>query len=792
MRAILRPVLALAVGVAAFAADNDGLGGWADPQAPFTLAADRAALDALISVAPLDLWSDAQAAAWRRHVTAQAALIAADLDTPPFDRVLAHSRALLFHGWWGPDPLHTEHDIAIILDAGDAAPAMRTWLQQDLVPLHGDEHSVGPFAGRGDENLFAGWAGNVLALGGARRFEELPTSQPRGPGSSLAHVALDLGAVWPKAVALAEAEGASEALAGGLRGWNEHAPRVRVELGAAEGVAVGQTLIDGLPELPLRAVAPALLKRARPGQQVSLALAVAPQRLEALALAIAVLSDGALAEKPYPEARAAVERQAAAALGAPLPELSRVFAGDLLVQGGWSAGPLPQVAVTATLADRAAAKRLLEGAAARLGGTPADAPGADLAVSFPAPVGTVVAALAGDLLVVANDPGAAADALAAKDAAAVFDRGGCLLARVDLPSLARQWLPLLYAQAANLRVPLGSSPLSSIVTLAWQVNALTQANSDTENTLSQLRGLASQPWLARPLQRLWPELKPEEVPERAMAVHRDDGGHLRIVLRANDGFVVLGENDWNEVPAAVAKAALPGRLEGFTRIWGPEPAALAALTLPERAVLDQRALPPLPALLAHLRPWRLDVELSGGAMRVSERGLPLATIIAGTVASFGWAWGHDLDSELAAAQGERAQREVRARHVELIAALERVGTTIQALSQPIPGNPNARSEPDLPKPSALIGAGKLGLADFAPLCPSAPTTAEDVDHVGRWFTKPAGPLAVRWAIPLEGDWLAVLTWFGGVQVERDAALNLAGQPPEAEPPAAPAPGKAEF
>ena len=64
----------------------------------------------------------------------------------------------------------------------------------------------------------------------------------------------------------------------------------------------------------------------------------------------------------------------------------------------------------------------------------------------------------------------------------------------------------------------------------------------------------------------------------------------------------------------------------WKRLLGPEPSALVRLPTPEPTVFDRRWLPPLAVALGHVPAYRLDITSADFSLRISERGLPLASL----------------------------------------------------------------------------------------------------------------------------------------------------------------------
>lgn len=748
-------VLLTSAGIAA-AADGEGFSGWSDPAAPLQLVVDRPGLEVLLAAPPFAVWRDPKAAAWTEHVRAQFRILSSEPRTPPVDQVLTEARALRVQGWWptaGAKPRNVERWFAMFLDAGASSAALRESLDQMRTSHRSVETELPPFAGVTQRECFFGWAGEVVAFGGVDVLRALPLANARGAAEPRARLRFDAAAMLPSLAQVLDAYGTGEAADAAFPGWRSSTPRLEVTLDATAEGSGSVVEVAGLPRLPLRPVDPAIAARVDQGRQVVLTLGVDPEQALTLWMALVAMdkSDGI----PWAEFRPQAERAFADELGVAPGELAAALSGDIALHGGWTAGPLPQVGIVLGLRDAERAQRLLLALGERLGGMRGELPGAQAAARFATVAGTLTVAVGPGVLVIGTDDEQAA-ALLAAPAARGAQPAPALSLRADLPAIAKQWLPLAYGQAAQLREPLGNDPLWVLGNVTTQVAF--NRRDDGATPAERIQQALKSEWVAAQAARLWPNEDAVAAWNRCVAVYRSDTDErqLRAVIRIKDGFLVRGTHERQD-RAPITAAALAQRMTGWSPLGGPAPEALAETVVPERAVFDARWLPPQPALLAHLRPWTVVITVGDGTLSVRERGLPAAGVLAGIGGFASFIGGLELGRQLQRAEAEAAERAVRRAHAPKIAALERAGRALR--------EPAARREVPA-KASALVALG-VPLAELAPLCAEPPASPEALDTVGRWFAEPAGNRGARWVVALADGWHAVLTHYGQVLVTKD-------------------------
>lgn len=492
---------------------------------------------------------------------------------------------------------------ALVFDCGPAAEDLAQGMDTTIAEIGERAHWSG-FAGYAfDPDMFVGRAGGLVVLGQrpllaapVQRLAELQAA-PADPR---------IGLTWHLGGLFAGLAPGEHPLLDELLGaWRGGSPNVRVcAVPAADGWQ-GRVLIEDLGRLPLTVLDPDIAAAARSGWSITLGLHLEPSTVQ----------------------------HALAALGGSdwwtraqlTPELLRQFTGDGLLQAGWIVGPFPTGAVLLRLHDGNEAAEALAAWADSFGAGVKARADADQAFSLMTAAGEILIARNGARLVVGTDPGLSAAWLAGApgDSPLAADHIAQLV--LDLPTVARQWLPLAWAAVDGVHEALVDDPLAMIDELVWELREtlrrVTPPASVSEALASpeSLRHFFPGADLALAIDAACALY----VPDPPLPIDPETPPSARLVLHFPAGFALF---DGTERHTGLDPAALDAQLQGWVRLLGPEPAALVQVEEPTTVVFDHRWLPPLAVALTHVPTYHLAVTNTDFALRCDERGLPLASL----------------------------------------------------------------------------------------------------------------------------------------------------------------------
>jgi hypothetical protein len=716
-------LLVLAIALASSAAEEG--------DAPrLTVRLDRGLLAAAGAAPPTSLLGDPAAAPALAALRTRLALLEAENDHPPWLALLPQVGGGALAAWdaGGGDPWQ---GVAATIDLGAGIERFHRWWLSNTAVDSGVEALIGGFAGWDFGEVFAGRRDGAVAMGATARIEDVlalaAAEPPVGPpgiecryvGARLIDGLRRLAPYDRRLAVLDELSPEWAGLRPGLRArcWPEPGGwRGRVELAGVTGVRWAR--LD-----------PRLAALAEPGADLTLALALPPRVLLGWFswARSAALDDGWLA-------------------------LADHLTGDLLAQVAIAGRPVPAGAVALRCLDPGGAGLALVPLLGRLGAVAVERADAVRAWRLPSPAGALEIAIAGDRLVVGSDP-RLVDAWLAGIPGGAAPGDGVLHLRVDAPAIARQWLPALTGLATLLLADdAGLAPVAHLGSVVARLRE--EVRGGTAPTRAMAALLADVAWVEDHqdvLRSLFPVGTLAEALPSALALHAPEGApaQLAVVARFADGYALAVED---ETLHPLTGEELATHLARLRPLAGPAVEALPVLPAPITPGFDRRWLPPPAVLVAHLPAWSLDVVPVDGTLVLEERGLPVATVASAMLAATAWQDEPRLEARIARARWEHQRGEVRARHVVLIAALQRIGAVIaarRALGQPLPERLSALVGPDLPSTA------------LAPLFADREPTLAELDTLG-WEPKPKRWPRTVLRLPLEGRWEGYLTPEGNV------------------------------
>ncbi|MGC3989570.1 MAG: hypothetical protein QM796_07815 [Chthoniobacteraceae bacterium] len=596
------------------------VGAAAEPDSPdLELVATPGWRQAALTAPPFSLLRDPGAAPVVAHVRDQLAtfdqamMVGSDL--PPLLPLALHLDGVVFATGVGPDGSSGGfgNGAVLALEGGEAADSIDRWLDRQLLGVGTRRTAWEEFNGYFvDTSLFLGRSGSRFVLGDP---EQLPLAVQRLAALAAAPPDPRIAMTWRLRPALerATAESAWTAVAidESLGAWRGTSPVARVDITAGAGCLAAETVVSALPRLPLATIDGEIAAAARSGHPVTLAL-----HLDPLAVARLLQASGCPVQEE---------------IDAVAPQLT----GDVLVQAGWSAGPLPQGAALLRLHDGGEAAAPLATLASALGATAVEREGADQAFELVTPAGAQLILRRGERLVIGSDQALIASWLAGQAGDAPLPAGFVVQLDADLPAIARQWLPWAWVALAAMDEPLGADPEAALDELAWELrdafrrvappasvsDALSHGDPEAFAAREDLRRLFPGPDLAQAIDAACAVY----VPQPPAAPVDDDGmPQAKLVLRFADGFTVVGPDGRD---GALDAAKVAEEVAGWKHVFGPDPAALVQLQRPEPVVFDGRWLPPVAVALRHVPAYHLEVASADFSLRVSERGLPLVALV---------------------------------------------------------------------------------------------------------------------------------------------------------------------
>jgi len=600
---------------AAHAAAADSGASMAAPNPPlYDLSIERPFLDGLVTTPPFDLWGDPKAQAAVQEFTLQLSRLL-DQEGLPLVPILMHGTLLHVRA-------NADQQVAIEnlrIDAGTVCPALTTIFQASLLddswsnqPSPPDAATIDEITGRLKHRLLVGMRQQSVYIGDPAFIGQLLHDLPNGtPAYSFTADYTQGARLLARSAREAPAQDPVKAM---VAAWLPDAatcqPLATVAVDTGPAGWSDRCTVSGLGRLPLHALDPQVAAAFQDHEQMSLAVALNPVVFAALARG---LGDEPIEGKLY-------------------QLLSQYGTGDLLVQGGWSSGLIPDLTVVALLAQPEACLPDLGAAVSVLGGSPSTLTGTAHAWSIPCATGPLTLAIYGQRLVLATS-----DALAT--AAGTHNRAQpqaawaadvALAVRLDLPVLGAHWLPFAYQLAAGQECDLGFDPLDQLASLMELYQMQPGFPVQQELTLLASSGLVRRflekdqdPLASLGLYHLDP------ASNQAQA-HPSPAHHL-LVVRTAAGYALIAESGGRRTQATLA--AVQAALAGYTLDGGVAAEHLPLLIAPPRSHFSSRWLPPIPAVVSHLRPYACDVHVDHGVVRGHESGLPLLPLLAVALAS---------------------------------------------------------------------------------------------------------------------------------------------------------------
>ncbi|MBA2482736.1 MAG: hypothetical protein H0V44_18895 [Planctomycetes bacterium] len=606
-----------------------------DPTAQMQLVIDRGALQAGAKSAKMtSLWWDAAAAPSLTHIAKQLDLLLLGKPAPIGDLIARLNLVnLAIHAPTADDPdprlarfaLITRHDRVGRADsASDLAAAISARIERAVAG------AVGPFQGSGNGQWFAGAVGAALAFGDAKaiaRYAEKGESSATLSSKHPAWMTCDLAPTL-ELVKVLDADGITYGLDPLLPKWREQTPRLTL-IAAPKGDEWIGTIDFAATDVPVHAIDPALGALAVTGRHVRIAAGLEP------ALVTGLLSN-LLSVR--------TDRELTQLLGMSPGEAAALFTGDVLLMVDAS-GILPQGALVLAMKPGSDAGPLLSNVANAFQGQKADVPGATSAYLLDTRLGPWGIAVGKGRLVLGNDPDLGQQLLAGTAGDAPIPAGKALVVDIDLPLIAKQWLPLAYQLLSKARLEFGPDPLRNVqFQLPDAMLALHQSvggQAKASQLLAPPEGMtitrqgATLPWggLAKDFQAQLQPLIGADDAAKALDARFSLFGETSqtppeisaTVFRAADGFHIC-EDDRRGRTRALSAQQLTDRLGGMKRLMGPDPAQLVAISVPARPVLDSRWLPDAAVVQRHLPMYHLEATVSPTGIIAQERGITLGVL----------------------------------------------------------------------------------------------------------------------------------------------------------------------
>jgi hypothetical protein len=529
-----------------------------------------------------------------------------------------------------PDP----HRARFVLEAGSA-------LASELSRAFGSrldqatDRKLGELAGRGNGDIFVGLSDSTVVIGDPGLLEHRPAAGA-APHAAI-HVSCDLGPTLALVKQL-DVDGISYGLDPLLPHWRDEPSTLTIDAAPAGELWTAKIALAA-SALPFHPVAPEIAALSRGGKHARVVAGIDPRAVVGLIANLTTSAD---------------EQHLTELLGRSPAQAAELFTGDVLLLVDAS-GILPQGCLALALKPGGDAKALATRVALAWKGQPIDAHGAEAAWLLDTPLGPWGLTLGKGVLVLGNDPDLALDLASGKPGDSPLPAGKALIADIDLPTLAKQWLPLAWRLLNDAKLPLGEDPLASLrFRLPEAASALRQSLGvgaklslllqQPPPTLVLIRGGSRMAWsppprLLRDLRALLPDGDLGENLDRAVAAFADAAQPTAeveaTVIRLADGWHVL-EDDRRGRAVPLTLPQLNARLGTLARVVGTDPQQLKLVTPPPRPVLDVRCLPEPAILQRHLPPYHLELTLTKDGAIAEERGVPLgAAAVAGAVTYLG-------------------------------------------------------------------------------------------------------------------------------------------------------------
>ncbi len=613
----------------------DAVPPYTDPALEFEFAwnHERVAVDAR-AAKPSSVWWDPAAAKTVAHIQKQLDLLAQLSPRAwPVAEWLKTARGMAFMVYppldaTGPEPL-------ALTMVTTAMPFDPTQVLPDAPPV-----TLGAFAGHGDMNrTVAAVLGPVAALGSGvalARVQESGAKRTIDGASAPITLRLDLAAVlgWIKRL---ETDGITYGLDPLLPGWRDLAPvvtwSVRSDGGDGGGDWRGDGAITGITQSPLHPLAADMGALMIGGAQIRLAIGAEPRAIAGMlfnTMERAELEDFTALTGLRPDA------------------LMELFTGDALLLANLK-GPLPLGALAVKLRDHADPAPLVAALAQKYRGETlpleqlsASAPGTKGGYVLNLPPGPVAVVWNAQRLVIASDQPMGLRLLAGTPGDAPVPAGASVFAELDLPAIAPNWLPLLYAGYANLKKPLAVDPLIGLRSVLPEMALALQQHGDKKlsallkfsDELVYHRGDAATRFTpgtlgetATWISACFPGTDPAIGIDSAFTIYglSDPTAGTQSLYHQADGFHML-EDERQGHSVALTPAEVTKRIKNAKRLFGPDFSTLTMLPKRELPVLDRRWFIDQATLTKHLPRYRLLVRGTTDGAQAEEHGVPLAAI----------------------------------------------------------------------------------------------------------------------------------------------------------------------
>jgi len=323
---------------------------------------------------------------------------------------------------------------------------------------------------------------------------------------------------------------------------------------------------------------------------------------------------------------------------------------------------------------------------------------------------------------------------------------------LDVPSLARLYLPLLYAQMPQKPVFFSGTPLWN-----WLFYLLHSQPNVREMPLpinmDQDRGFEMQ-------QKYWSKLAASSTLTMnqclAIYAHVDQGkniiGQMKFIYRLADGWRLRGDSMSNLINATnVDKKAMGRELEGLVLIAGTPYEALAPLPIGKQPTFDRQWLPALAAVMEHLPVQHLSLRRVSGGVTLQEDGTPCVGILLSSLPiALNFTSGADA---VAAAIQERDGEKMRLAHATALTALYKAVTHFQRRSS---------QEPAYLTVGDMLADAGVDLADLASLNGGKPPTTASVGSLGFWHPHTWPHDHCEWLVPIGNGWFMEMAWWAGI------------------------------
>jgi RNA polymerase sigma-70 factor (ECF subfamily) len=735
-----------------------------EPSASLQSGLDADALRRLgVGLKPTSLLVDPQAAPVIAHIRRQVSLLVEQNAMPDLLRSWdgGHGLVMTLGGTAAGMAAGDRPRAMLVADVGNADDA-KAWVVE---ALDGDPRrlathpmEIAGFTGAGtDSDFWRGYSGGTVAICASPQQARSALAGGRRPDPtwmrSPAWMTVDGGGMLSRLAAIDAGNQDPYGLGAWLPDWRTRAPRLAARLAAVDGTwgSTGE-VVDG-PRF-LRPISGTLPDLAAADDLLNLTCGIDTALLGAW-----------LRTLGQDDVRHV------------LPLLA-TLSGDLTVRVRTGV-PLPVVEAVAGVADQAAARAAMIALLFPLKPVETTVPGGH-SWSTITPAGSLGIIIADGRLVLSTDPqGPASVKLHPRSQA--LPAGTALTVRADLPTLARQWLPLVWNSLASRN--------ETIMTNYRQIMSYLCLSGGSWVHDGQHPSLAA---CAKALKSYFPEERAslrrslaamlqidgadEGFTERAaaaimarFAVFRATVGDNRrhvLVFRTTEGFGLMQDDDirvlvfrttegfedddmarYDRPIPILTLAEATQRLHGLRHLSGPRVDQLPVIPWLEQPMFDRRWLPDVQVVARHLAPWRLDARVDGRTVRYTESGLPVAGVMLSTLGFAVAASESQIEGKYYRRLDDLDGPAVAARHARALAIVRRLAAVDEVFWDRI----------EIARPGDFVRHGLLSLDEAALLNGGAAVAdAAAVDRIGLWQSH----TMQTWRIPLEGRW--VLMWSKGM------------------------------